>query len=197
MRGREMGGSWTGATGAALGLALALTMGSAQAGLIGDQVDVRYHYQSGATSIDTQDIVTASAAVELSCPSAASICSLLTASTQSIDLQDSKIRYTYASTTGQSAGFDNVDVNGFDFRSLDLGADIVGVQLSTDIAGLLASRISFDAHSVQVDMRGLPVGFGAFFELSLLTDTGSLPLPGVPALLALGLAGLAWQRRVR
>ena len=163
------------------------------AGLLGSTVDVRYHYDDGALTLNTLDTVLVVAGTELTYPNAADLCHALTAPTQTLDIGDSSIRYEYTGLNGASGGFNNVSVNGFAFESLFGGATLTGVQLSTNIAGLDASRLSFTAHSVQLDMHGLATDPKAFFQLDL--QTAPVPEPASAALLLAGLALFAARRR--
>jgi PEP-CTERM motif len=177
----------------ALVSALLLPALASAAGLLGSTVDVRYHFENGPQVFHTLDSVLVGAGAELSCPGAAQICQVLTAPTQALDIGDRSIRYTY---DGAGSGFDAIPINGFAFESLfDAGTVITGVTLTTgNIAGLDASRISFSAHSVQVDMRGLGLGAPqAFFQLDL--QTVPVPEPASVALLLGGLALLAARQR--
>jgi hypothetical protein len=162
----------------------------AQAGLLGSTVSLDYNYQDQST----HDAVLVGNGVEATCPGGLNICSMLTAPTQTVDFGDSSITYRYS---GPGAGFNNVRINEFDFRDLN-GLDIANLVLTTDIVGLDLSRITFDQHSVQVNMSALGVQSpGAFFTLSLETDTGgnnNVPEPGSMALVALALAGLSAAR---
>ena len=182
--------AWTKSILVSVALLPALASG---AGLLGTTVDVRYHYDDGALTLNTLDAVVVAAGTELTCPGGADLCQALTAPTQTLDLGASTIRYEFTGLNGATGGFNNVPVNGFAFESLFSGTTVTGVQLSTNIAGLDASRLSFAAHSVQLDMHGLAMGPQAFFQLDL--QTAPVPEPASAALLLGGLALFAARRR--
>ena len=177
----------------AFAIATLLPALASAAGLMGTTVDVRYDFENGPQVFHTLDSVLVGAGAELSCPSAAQICQALTAPTQTLDLSDSSIRYDY---TGAGSSFNSIPVNGFAFESLfGAGTVITGVTLtSSGVTGLDASRISFSAHSVQVNMSGVSVsGPQASFQLDI--QTAPVPEPANAALLLGGLALLASRRR--
>jgi hypothetical protein len=165
----------------------------AHAGLVGSSVNLGYRYQ--ATALDalqtTVDTVVVGGGVEATCPGAFNLCTMLTAATQMVDIADQSITYRYV---GGGSGFNAVYINGFDFQALNLGSAITDIGLSTDIAGLDLSRLSFTADSLQVDMRGLVLlAPGNTFTVQLLTAT--VPEPTTAFLAVLGLAGLLASRR--
>jgi hypothetical protein len=80
------------------------------------------------------------------------------------------------------------------YSSLDFGTNgvITGFTLATDIAGMVAGRVSFTADSVTVNFDGLsPIG-GQFLNITLIS--GQVPEPASLALVGLALAWLALRR---
>ena len=178
-----------------LATTLILTATAAQANLIGTQVTLVYNFDYpgyvGPTS--TTDVFTAGAGIEAQCTGGgsgnANVCFMLSAPNQSVDFGASTITYTFTST-GLPGGFNPQPVNGFSFQTLDGDGPIGGYTLSTNIAGLDGSRISFTSSSIDLYMGGLALGFAGTFELTL-----QIPEPTTLGLLTVGMLGLRATRR--
>ncbi|MEO5924051.1 MAG: hypothetical protein ABIR70_09510 [Bryobacteraceae bacterium] len=156
---------------------------SANAGLIGTNVTLDYHYQGQSTT----DTFAVTAGTEVSCfgggSGNANVCSILQAPNQTLDFGDNTITYTYTRIGSYVASFLPSNPNGFDFLNLNLGQPIQHVLLSSSIQGLDASRLTFTANSIQLNMYDLPLGEHESFTLTIVTN----PEPSAGLLGGLGL----------
>lgn len=175
---------------AALFAAVLLPAGSAQAGLLGTMITLHYNFLVPAA---TTDSLLVTGGTEVTCTGGgsgnANACTMLTAANQYIDIGDFTIDYLYVGS--QPGGFNPTPPNGMTFAGLDIGAPIGAVLISTGIAGLDDSRVTFTATSVEVDMHGLSLGFSNSFSLTLV----AVPEPASLALLSLGVVGFAGLRQ--
>ena len=72
----------------------------------------------------------------------------------------------------------------------DPTGEIVGfLPIDTNIIGLDDSRVQFAPNAVAVDLKGLEITVGSYFEVGLLTTHEEVPEPTTVALMALGLLG--------
>lgn len=174
---------------AVLFAAILLPTAPARAGLLGTTITLNYNFLVPAASTDS---LLVTSGVEVTCTGGgtgnANVCGMLTAPTQYLDIGDTTIAYSYVG--GTPGGFNPTEPNGMEFLDLDIGGPITSVLLSTGIAGLDLSRISFTATSVAIDMHGLGLGFSNSFTLTLVT----VPEPAALALLGAGLLGLVGVR---
>jgi hypothetical protein len=157
---------------------------------MGTTVDLRYDFDNGSTVFHTLDSVLVDGGIEISCPGSAQICQVLTSPTQTLDFVSDGIRYDYV---GPGSSFDNIAVNRFNFGLFGGGPAITNVLLTTNITGLDASRLSFTAHTVLLDMKGLAISNLAYFQLDV--QTAPVPEPASAALLLGDLMLLAARRR--
>jgi hypothetical protein len=156
--------------------------------LLGSTVNVHHHYVDGPNTFNTLDKIAIGADGVLSCSGGSGLCQGLTASSQGLSFGDNAIRFAAADS---GSDFMDVKENRLQFTSLYGGnTAITGVQLTSNIAGLDASRISFGKHIVTVDLNGLPMSPNAVFRLDLQTTAAAVPEPASAALLLVGGIGL-------
>jgi hypothetical protein len=161
---------------------------ASQASLIGTSVTLNYDYQTQTST----DVFTVGSGIEITCPGGAQVCGILTAPVQTVDVGASSILYAY---NGSGAAFNTTPINRFDFENLNPGFTIGNVTLSTNIAGLDMSRISFTGSSLKIDMNGLGLnptqqGSPDFFNIGL---TSAVPEPSTWAMMILGFAGIGFM----
>lgn len=159
---------------------------SSEASLIGDQITIERHVPDFGTVVASDTIVVGDG-VEIACPAVSPLCPLSGTAFQ-FDIGAFTIRFSL----DEPILFGGNSFNGFLFADLDLGGDIVAVELASSFAGLDASRIAFDADSVSVNLLGL-VSSDPFFELTLVVT--EVPEPASLALFSAGLAGVVALRR--
>jgi|GEM_PF-1926524 len=167
-------------------LLLACAALPASAGILGQVVNFGYDF----VGFVTNDALLVGAGVEITCPAGPfNMCTFLTLPTQTIDAGDESITYLYR---GPDDSFSPVvGFSGFDFNGLDAGGNVLGpVILSTNIAGLDASRLAVTASSIRVNMESLAIVDGSTFTVSFgaapIPEPGTFATIGAAALLALG-----------
>lgn len=161
--------------------------------LTGMSVDVNWLFPDAAHSVAQQTVVVGAGA-EIQCAGnnvGTGLC-VQFVDGASIDLG--------ANTLGLSidsgiASWTNSDFNGYAFSGLSAGGNWTGYSLSTDFAGLDASRITFAPDEVTVDMTGIAPVAGQSFTITLIA--AAVPEPSELALLLAGLGALATIARRR
>jgi hypothetical protein len=163
----------------------------ASAGLLGDTVDVAYATSFGFFRSDSFLV---GPGVELSCLGASSLCAALF-DPATLDIQDNAIVFAYNLGEGYLT-YGPGSFNGWQFTSLDLGAPIVSVTLSSfGYTGLDASRLSFTANTISLNLANLSADGVNGWRINI--ETAAVPEPAVLGLLAMGVLGLAARRRRR
>lgn len=166
---------------------LLLASASAHAALLnGQTVQETWVYADLLSNIGS-DTAVAGAGVEFS--------NFLSDGVTSIDFSDTNIRFGFLYNGGS---FSTASFNGFE--TFDLNSTIpdftsVSINAATNMAGLDASRISFDANHIWVNFQGLSFGTSTVVSLDINTAASAVPEPSTLALLSLGMA--AWRLRRR
>ena len=170
---------------AAASSALLLSPGGARADLTGS-VGITWFFPNTSTTFASDTIAVGSS---LSCPGASPICLGYQGGTQTFSVGSSTISDTASGTL--NSPYDSATFNGFDFTGLTFlgGGSLTGFTLTTDIAGLSNSRVTFGPSFIEINLRGLSVNGN--FMLDLTSSGGNIvPEPSSLALLGTGLLAL-------
>lgn len=160
------------------------TGGYAAADLVGSNVTVQWVFPDAGT-VFKADTVLVGAGPEIVCPGLANVCDGFIDSNQSFDLTGNSI--TFSMTDTFPITFDPKPFNGFNFSGLSAGlGSLTGYLLVTDLAGLDASRVSFDADSIRINLSGLVVDGSNYFTLELQSGAPGGPVPEPMSLLMVG-----------
>ncbi len=166
----------------------------ASAGFIGLTIQVDYFYPDTSTLYSTDTVVVGPGTELFGFPYGDP--------RTNIDLSDTNIYITYNSSSWWTAA----DFNGLHFYDLaGASGTITGVTINpaTNMAGLDASRISFDANNIWVNWQGLSFwgGIGEYYDTIVSLDVtfgDAVPEPATWLTLPAGLLGAAWlARRMR
>jgi hypothetical protein len=147
-------------------------------------VGINWFFPNTSTTFAKDTIAVGSS---LSCPGSSPICPGYGFATQTFSVGTSAISSAVVFPGAyQSVAFDGFDFTGLTFLS---GGPLSGFTLSTDIAGLTNSDVTFGPSNIEINLQGLPVG--GDFTLGLLSgSTTATPEPPSLALLAAGVLGL-------
>jgi len=168
---------------AAVGSLLSLAGAPAYATVLdGQTVRLTYEFPNVGTVLDTRDVVVG--------PGVEAPNFLASDPRTNVDFSDTNIYITYNST----ATWTSVAFNGF--HVFDLFGTIpaflsVTINGATTLAGLDASRITFDADNIFVNWQGLSFNNETIVSL----DVAAVPEPPTLLLVGGGILGLAARRR--
>jgi hypothetical protein len=118
-----------------------------------------------------------------------------------VDIADTSITINNFFASDSETSFDASSFNGFVIRDLNSAVSFTSVVLDSlsNMIGLDASRISFDAHNIYVNWQGLSFNSNTQIQLNLAgigSNASSLPESNSLIIIALGLMALSMRRRV-
>lgn len=169
----------------AAGCFLLLSPGDARADSLTGPVGITGLFPNTSTTFATDTIGVGSS---LACPGASPICAWYGGNgTQTFSVGSSAISYT---SSGSSWVYHSGTFNGFDFTGLTFtSGSLTGFNLTTNIAGLSNSNVTFGPSFIEINLQGLPVNGYFTLDLNPSSET-TVPEPSSLVLLGTGLLAL-------
>lgn len=171
---------------------IAATPASAQS-LNGKTVGITWLFPDSSTSYTSRNVVVGPGA-EVTCAGGnvgPDLCQGFVVGSQ-FDLGSNTLGYL---TTSGSSSWNPASFNGYSFGGLSAGGVWTGFSLSTTIAGLDASRVTFTPDKVFINMQGLPALEGQGFTITLLSS--AVPEPATWAIMTIGFGAIGFAMRRR
>jgi hypothetical protein len=163
--------------------ALALASSAANAGIVGTTVTLNYLFPDFGTVFGSTDVTVATNPTTLACaPGGPGVCAAFAENALFTITDDS---FTVSEDAGSSYTPD--PFNGIQY--VDPGITITGVTLTTNLPGLTAADVGFNAHAVWYNGSGLDFTNASYFVTLTVT---TVPELSTWAMMVLGFAGLGF-----